>query len=99
MKGYRDSGINAHDVLRVFERWPTWMWANEEIAELAEWLRQHNDGLPQEERVGFYGLDVYSLRESMEVVIGYLERVDPEAVPTAWRAYKCFEPYGEDPRE
>jgi erythromycin esterase len=83
MKGYRDSGINAHEVLRVFERWPTWMWANEEIAELAEWFRQHNDGLPQEERVGFYGLDVYSLRESMEAVIGYLERVDPEAVPTA----------------
>ena len=99
VKGYRDSEINAHEVLRVFERWPTWMWANEEIADLAEWLRQHNDGLPQEERVGFYGLDVYSLRESMEAVIGYLERVDPEAVPTAWCAYKCFEPYGEDPRE
>ena len=99
VKGYRGSGINAHEVLRVFERWPTWMWANEEIAELAKWLRQHNDGLPQEERVGFYGLDVYSLRESMEAVIGYLERVNPEAVPTARRAYKCFEPYGEDPRE
>src|SRR5215204_776962 len=82
VKGYRGSGINAHEVLRVFERWPTWMWANEEIAELAKWLRQHNDGLPQEERVGFYGLDVYSLRESMEAVIGYLERVNPEAVPT-----------------
>jgi erythromycin esterase-like protein len=40
VKGYRDSGVNAHEVLRVFERWPTWMWANEEIAELAEWLRQ-----------------------------------------------------------
>ena len=70
VKGYRDSGVNAHEVLRVFERWPTWMWANEEIAELAEWLRHHNDELPQEERVGFYGLDVYSLRESMEAVIG-----------------------------
>jgi erythromycin esterase len=38
------------------------MWANEEIVELTEWLRQHNDGLPEEEKVGFYGLDVYSMK-------------------------------------
>jgi erythromycin esterase len=99
IKGYPDSGKSAREVLRVFERWPTWMWANEEILELAEWLRRYNDGLLKEERVGFYGLDVYSLWDSMEAVIKYLERVDPEAVDTARRAYKCFEPYGEDVRE
>jgi erythromycin esterase len=99
VKGYRDSGTNAREVLEAFDRWPTWMWANEEILELAGWLRGYNDGLPEEERVGFYGLDVYSLWESMEAVIEYLERVDPEAVDNARRAYKCFEPYGEDVRE
>jgi erythromycin esterase len=99
VKGYWDSGNSAREVLEAFERWPTWMWANEEILELAEWLSGHNEGLPEEERVGFYGLDVYSLWESMEAVIEYLERVDPEAVNTARRAYKCFEPYGEDVRE
>ncbi len=99
VKGYPDSGTSAREVLEIFDRWPTWMWANEEIVELSEWLRRHNDGLPGEERVGFYGLDVYSLWESMEAVIAYLERVDPEAVPAARRAYKCFEPYGEDVRE
>jgi erythromycin esterase-like protein len=75
------------------------MWANEEIVELAEWLRRHNEALPTDERVGFYGLDVYSLWESMESVIEYLERVDPDAVEAAHRAYRCFEPYGEDVRE
>ena len=99
VKGYWDSGNSAREVLEAFERWPTWMWANEEILELAEWLSGHNEGLPEKERVGFYGLDVYSLWESMEAVIEYLERVDPEAVNTARRAYKCFEPYGEDVRE
>ena len=99
VKGYPDSGKRAREVLGVFDRWPTWMWANEEIVELAEWLRQHNDGLPDEEKVGFYGLDVYSLWDSMEEIIEYLERVDPGAVETARRAYKCFEPYGEDVRE
>ncbi len=61
VKGYPDSGKSAHEVLKAFDRWPTWMWANEEIVELAEWLRRHNEGLSEEERVGFYGLDVYSL--------------------------------------
>ena len=99
VKGYPDSGTSARKVLKTFDRWPTWMWANEEIVDLLGRLRQHNAGLSEEERVGFYGLDVYSLWESMEAVIEYLERVDPEAVPTARRAYKCFEPYGEDVRE
>jgi erythromycin esterase len=99
VKGCPDSGKSAREVLKAFDRWPTWMWANEEILEFAEWLRGHNEGLPEEEKAGFYGLDVYSLWDSMEAVIEYLERVDPEAVDTARRAYKCFEPYGEDVRE
>jgi erythromycin esterase len=99
VKGYPDSGKSAREVLGAFDRWPTWMWANEEIVELAEWLRQYNDGLPDEEKVGFYGLDVYSLWESMEEIIEYLERVDPDTVETARRAYRCFEPYGEDVQE
>ena len=99
VKGYPGPGGSAREVLRVFERWPTWMWANEEIVELAEWLRRHNEGLHEGEKVGFYGLDVYSLWESMQSVIEYLERTDPGALPAARRAYKCFEPYGEDVRE
>jgi erythromycin esterase len=99
VKGYPDSGKSAREVLEAFDRWPTWMWANEEIVGLVEWLRRHNDGLSEKERAGFYGLDVYSLWESMGAVIEYLERVDPEAVDTARRAYKCFEPYAEDVRE
>jgi erythromycin esterase len=99
VKGYPDSGRDAREVLRTFERWPTWMWANEEVASLAEMLRNHNEGLPEERKIGFYGLDVYSLRESMDEIISYLKRVDPDAVPAARRAYGCFEPYGEDARE
>src|ERR671923_1229100 len=61
VKGYLDSGDSAREVLHAFERWPTWMWANEEVVELAGWLRRHNDGCPEGQKVGFYGLDVYSL--------------------------------------
>src|SRR3712207_4623699 len=102
VKGWRDSGASAREVLHAFDRWPTWMWANEEIVALAEWLRRFNDhrreqGPALEERkVGFYGLDVYSLWDSMTAVVAYLERTDPGAVDRARGAYGCFEPYGED---
>src|SRR5581483_8322931 len=96
VKGAPDAGASARTVLTEFARWPTWMWANEEVVQLVEWLRQHNAGLPDEEKVGFYGLDVYSLWESLAAVIEYLQRVDPGAVRAAYRAFQCFEPYGED---
>src|SRR5438552_18496839 len=51
-KGYPDSGDSAYEVLRAFNRWPTWMWANEEVADLTEWLRHVNDGRPEGERAG-----------------------------------------------
>jgi erythromycin esterase len=88
------SSSSAYDVLYTFNRWPTWMWANREIVDLIEWLRKYNEKLPEHQRVGFYGLDVYSLWESMESVIKYLKKVDPNAIKTAIEAYSCFEPYG-----
>lgn len=94
VKGYPDAGESAVEVLHAFDRWPTWMWANREVAELAEWLRAYNAERPDEDRVGFYGLDVYSLWESMEAVIDYLAPRDPELARTARQAYQCFEPYG-----
>jgi erythromycin esterase len=99
VKGYPASGEKAADVLHAFDRWPTWMWANWEIVALAEWLRKHNAGLPNERRAGFYGLDVYSLWESMDAVLRYLDRIDSEAAKAARRAFQCFEPYNEDVQE
>jgi len=75
------------------------MWANEEVVQLVQWLRRHNDRLPEGQRAGFYGLDVYSLWDSLYQVLGYLGKHDPEALPAAHRAFRCFEPYGEDVQE
>ena len=99
VKGLRDAGESAEGVLGSFERWPTWMWANREVVALVEWLRAHNDPLPPERQVGFYGLDVYSLWDSMGAVVKYLEELDPEAARAARRAYACFDPYYEDVQE
>jgi erythromycin esterase-like protein len=99
IKGMRDSGRDAESVLHAFERWPTWMWANREVVSLVEWLRRHNDRVSDARKVGFYGLDVYSLWDSMRVVMEYLTRIDPALAASARRAYNCFEPYAEDVQE
>ena len=96
VKGYPDAGKNARDVLHTFNRWPTWMWANWEIIAFTEWMREFNRD--RSSKAGFYGLDVYSLWESMESILRYLEKKDPQAMQTALQAYQCFEPYQEDPQ-
>ncbi|MDO9187338.1 MAG: erythromycin esterase family protein [Bacteroidia bacterium] len=93
IKNYTDSGKSALDVLHAFNRWPTWMWANWEIVALTEWLRTHNSSLPKNRKTGFYGLDVYSLWESFDTIIKYLDKEDPKTKHTAKNALKCFEPY------
>jgi len=75
------------------------MWANEEVLDLVTWMRRHNDIRPPDQKVGFYGLDVYSLWDSLHEVMGYLRKEDAGAYDAARRALRCFEPYGEDPQE
>ena len=96
IKGYSDQDKDAVERLHSFDRWPTWMWANWEIAALISWLKDHNRHLPANKKVGFYGLDVYSLWESMEVLVKYLETTDKAAADLAKKALQCFEPFGEE---
>ena len=96
IKGQGDAGADAREVLHAFDRWPTWMWANEEMVELAEWLREYNESLSSQLQVGFYGLDVYSLWDSLYQVLSYVAKRDPDSLPVARQAFRCFEPYGEN---
>jgi erythromycin esterase-like protein len=54
------------------------MWANQETADLVEWLRKHNDKLQPEKRVGFFGFDVYSLAESIDALLAYARLIGGE---------------------
>jgi erythromycin esterase-like protein len=89
---------DAEQALRSFERFPTWMWRNTDVQTFVEWLRDHNTALPADQQEGFYGLDLYSLHESMNAVIAYLDQVDPAAAQRARYRYGCFEVFGEDPQ-
>lgn len=97
IKNKENKQATLQDVLiREFSRWPTWMWVNRETVDLAKWLTTYNHGLQQDDKVGFYGLDVYSLWESMEEIIRYLESIGSAEVEAAKRAYQCFEPFRKD---
>lgn len=99
VRGGDEAPGDPRDALLTFERWPTWMWANEEVTDFARRLRAHNAGLGAAARpVGFHGLDVYSLWESLRAVLVYLREHDPDQVPGALAAYRCFEPFAEDPQ-
>ena len=86
-------------VLDSFDRWPAWMWANHEVAAFADWLRGHNADRMPSDMTGFYGLDVYSLWESMRAILDYLSEHEPQHVEAAMQAWRCFEPYGGDPQQ
>ena len=90
---------DPRDALDAFGRWPTWMWANDDVVEFCRWLRALNAARPEERRVGFYGLDVYSLWDSMHALVGWLRENEPEHVGRATQAMRCFEPFGEDGAE
>jgi len=87
---------DAAAALSGFERFPTWMWRNTVVRDFVEWLRDHNRAQPLSRRAGFYGMDLYSLYRSIEAVLAYLDRTDPEAARRARARYACFDHYGGD---
>jgi protein-L-isoaspartate(D-aspartate) O-methyltransferase len=81
----------------AFARFPVWMWRNREVRTFVDWLRMHNRGLAAASRTAFYGLDLYSLYNSIQSVLEYLDRVDPAAAAIARHRYACLAPWQADP--
>ncbi|MEA2554523.1 MAG: erythromycin esterase [Fimbriimonadaceae bacterium] len=98
VKGWSSNNM-AREVLKAFDRWPTWMWANWEIVALAEWMKRHNLTQPDDKKAGFYGLDVYSLWESLDALMHHLQEYHPTVVDEALRAMSCFEPFNREGQE
>ncbi len=89
--------VDSAEALSGFERFPQWMWRNADVLDFVGWLREHNDQQAFEDRkCGFYGLDLYSLHASIDAVLAYLGKVDPEAAQRARHHYSCFEQFGKE---
>lgn len=94
VKAMDDEYASAREVMETFDRWPVWMWANEETRELIEWMRAYNADRPFDKRVGFYGMDVYGEELSMRKVLSRLRALDEDLAGEIAAAYACFEPFG-----
>jgi len=81
-----------------FQRFPTWMWRNTEVASLIDWMRTYNEGVPETDcRAGFYGLDLYNMSGSIAAVLDYLDDIDPAAAKVARERYGCLTPWQKEP--
>ncbi|AZO67038.1 protein-L-isoaspartate(D-aspartate) O-methyltransferase [Mesorhizobium mediterraneum] len=81
-----------------FQRFPTWMWRNTDVAAFVDWMRQHNERIRISSRLaGFYGLDIYNMSGSIAAVLQYLDRVDPQAAKIARERYGCLTPWQNEP--
>ena len=97
LQGQGDAN-QSEAALEDFKRFPTWMWRNTTLPPFLQWLRAYNDKITPINKVGFYGLDLYSLNASMQAVIQYLNKVDPLAAEHALNHYACFDHLNVDPQ-
>lgn len=92
----RSDDPDPRSSLEDFQRFPSWMWRNADVVALVGWMHEHNKTAA--DKIGFYGLDLYSMHSSIHAVLAYLEAVDPEGVARAREAYSCILRYGSDPQ-
>ena len=91
---------NANEALVGFRRFPTWMWRNTVVVDFVEWLREFNRRAdPKHAKTGFYGMDLYSMHASIDAVLDYLQKVDPDAAARAKLRYSCFDHFSCEPQE
>ena len=91
VKSYPFSGRDSVDILSNFNRWPNWLWGNYEMVAFLDWLKNHNSNFSIHKRVGFYGLDLFSLWESLDFLADYLKERDPLSYASVLKVQTCFE--------
>ena len=83
----------------AFARFPQWMWRNKDVQGFVDWLREHNGDPTPRARVAVYGLDLYSLYQSIAAVLSYLEEIDPQAAAFARQRYDGLASFMPDPAD
>ncbi|CAN5349020.1 hypothetical protein BH23BAC3_BH23BAC3_14400 [soil metagenome] len=92
---HKPSGpATVEEAMDYIDRWPLWMWRNHEVKDLLEWLHEYNREIAAEERVGFYGVDLYAKQDAMRQVIHYFEEINSDLAAQASRSYSCLTRHG-----
>lgn len=96
VRGLEGAPSTAREALLSIDRWPEWMWANEEFESLAEWLRAYNRERPPGGRVGIHGIDVYGIWQSLEAVIQFYQDHHPEVAGEVRKLYEGLQVFSGD---
>lgn len=56
-----------------------WTWDTKEVAEMIEWMREFNEKAKDDDKIRFYGFDMQGMDNSLEYILNYLEKVNPNA--------------------
>lgn len=86
----RDHDDGVAGVMLESDRWPPWLWANEEFAEFCQWLRNHNGKLDPDERIRLYGLDLQDPGDSARAVLEWFEQHQDDEHERVEAAYRRF---------
>lgn len=81
---------SLQEAMSALDRWPLWMWRNEEFKDFVRWLHQHNETLPFDQRVGLYGVDVYAKRAAMSDVEAWISAISPQDARRVSRNFDCL---------
>ncbi|MFU8779827.1 MAG: erythromycin esterase family protein [Kiritimatiellia bacterium] len=98
VKGLPGAEPDARAIMASFDRWPQWMWANEEFLAFVEWLRAWNVQQEPDQRAGVYGIDVYGDETVLEKLLVKLRRVDADLAAEVTRLYEPFRAFAGDGR-
>lgn len=100
LQDYIDGNISSlAEAMQGFERFPQWMWGNQEMANFLKRLREYNAQQKYEaKKVKLFGLDLYSLHSSIHAVIDYFKTHFPHYAEQVEKRYACFDHNSFDPQ-
>lgn len=90
IKDLPGGAASAREALLQIDRWPLWMWSNEEMVEFGQWLRDFNDKLPPDRKVAIYGIDIYGFWQSLDAVQSFYEEHIPGSAGEVRDLYAGF---------
>ena len=99
IKGEKKDSNAVTTLLKEYNRWPTWLWANYEVASLVSWLNKYNQDRSAKGKIGFYGLDLFNIAEAANEIMLYLKPTDSAALGAAKSFQQCFKPYANDEQQ
>lgn len=71
---------DARAALMGFDHFPAWAYRNEDVVRFVDWMHTQNSIRRAPERVGFYGLDLFSMNASMRAMKTHLDVSDDELI-------------------